>query len=168
MCASPLRGAAGPVRPGRILICLCRRSASDFFFRFFRSYPFVIRAEAALANASTGICLLRLRMERRMKSAVTVSNAAVKELGRKAASRECEFIRLSPLGRGRLASKSGEGARMFKFSSSVPPHPYPLPIGEREEGSRVARIPSPREAVGRVRGGGHFNIVPPPRLISLT
>jgi hypothetical protein len=34
MCASPLRGAAGPVRFGRILICLCRRSASDFcFFR---------------------------------------------------------------------------------------------------------------------------------------
>ena len=142
---------------------------SAFCFRFFLSFVLsVIRAEAALANASTGICLLRLRMERRMKSAVTVSNAAVKELGRKAASRECEFIRLSPLGRGRLASKSGEGARMFKFSSSVPPHPYPLPIGEREEGSRVARIPSPREAVGRVRGGGHFNIVPPPRLISLT
>jgi hypothetical protein len=32
----------------------------------------VIHAEAALANASTGICLLQLRMERRMKPAVTV------------------------------------------------------------------------------------------------
>jgi hypothetical protein len=42
--------------------CVCRRSASDFFFWFFRSYPFVIRAEAALANASTGIGLLQLRM----------------------------------------------------------------------------------------------------------
>src|SRR5436190_5588165 len=98
MCASPLRGAAGPVRPGRILICLCRRSASDFFFRFFRSYPFVIRAEVALANASTGICLLRLRMERRMKSAVTVSNAAVKELGAQSCVARMRVYSLLPVG----------------------------------------------------------------------
>ena len=58
--------------------CVCRRFASDIFFRsFFRSYPSVIRAEAALANASTGICLLRLRMEHRMKSVVTVSKTGV-------------------------------------------------------------------------------------------
>jgi hypothetical protein len=44
------------------------------FFSFFRSYPSVIRAEAALANASTGIGMLRLRMEHRMKSVVTVQN----------------------------------------------------------------------------------------------
>jgi hypothetical protein len=71
MCASPLRGAAVPVRRGRILNCVCRRFASESFLSFFRSYPFVIRAEAALANASTGICLLRLGMEHRMKSVMT-------------------------------------------------------------------------------------------------
>jgi hypothetical protein len=43
-------------------------SPPNLFFRsFFRSCPSVIRAEAALANASTGICVLRLRMEHRMK-----------------------------------------------------------------------------------------------------
>jgi hypothetical protein len=58
------------------------------FFSFFRSYPSVIRAEAALANASTGIGMLRLRMEHRHRrsknavlqtatSVVTVQNSAV-------------------------------------------------------------------------------------------
>jgi hypothetical protein len=46
-------------------------------FSFFRSYPFVIRAEAALANASTGIGLLRLGVEHRMKSVVTVHNSGL-------------------------------------------------------------------------------------------
>jgi hypothetical protein len=53
-----------------------------FFFRFFRSCPFVIRAEAALPNASTGIGLLPLGTERRMKSAVTVQITGVTWLGR--------------------------------------------------------------------------------------
>jgi hypothetical protein len=40
---------------------------SAFRFRYFLSFffPFVIRAEAALANASTGICLLQPGMEHR-------------------------------------------------------------------------------------------------------
>jgi hypothetical protein len=40
---------------------------------FVRSFPFVILAEAALTNASTGIGLLQLRMEHRTKSVVTIS-----------------------------------------------------------------------------------------------
>jgi hypothetical protein len=39
---------------------------------FFRSYPSVIRAKRRVANASTGIGLLQLRMEHRLKSVVTV------------------------------------------------------------------------------------------------
>ena len=47
--------------------CVCRRFASDIFFRSFPFVPFVIRAEAALANASTGICLLQFSMDHRVK-----------------------------------------------------------------------------------------------------
>src|SRR5205809_5101176 len=111
MCASPLRGAAAPVGAAEYELLL-----SAFCFRFF--VLSVIRAEAALANASTGIGLLQLRMERRMKSAVTVHITGVTWLGCKAASRERESISLSPLGRGRLASsasKSGEGVRSSDF-----------------------------------------------------
>ena len=57
--------------------CVCRRFASDAFFRSFPFVPFVIHAEAALANASTGICLLQLSMEHRIKSVVTVQNSGV-------------------------------------------------------------------------------------------
>jgi hypothetical protein len=87
MCASPLRGAAGPVGPAEYelrLSAFCFR----FFLSFFRSCPFVIRAEASFANASTGICLLQPGMEHRLRSVVTVSNAAVNDLGRKDAPRE--------------------------------------------------------------------------------
>jgi hypothetical protein len=56
---------------------------SAFRFRHFLSFsPFVIRAEAALANASTGIGLLQLGMEHRMKSVVTVQNTGLAQLGR--------------------------------------------------------------------------------------
>jgi hypothetical protein len=58
--------------------CVCRRFASESFLSFVPSFfPSVIRAEAALAHASTGIGLLRLRMEHRMKSVVTVQNSGV-------------------------------------------------------------------------------------------
>jgi hypothetical protein len=60
MCASPLRGAAAPVGAAEYELRL-----SAFCFRFFFVLS-VIRAEAALANASTGIGLLQLRMERRV------------------------------------------------------------------------------------------------------
>ena len=50
---------------------------SAFCFRFFRSYPFVIRAEAALATASTGIGLRQPGMEHRVKSVMTVQNSGV-------------------------------------------------------------------------------------------
>ena len=55
MCASRFwrRGRARS-RHGRIL--KLRLSAFRFRIFFFRSCPFVIHAEAALANASTGIC----------------------------------------------------------------------------------------------------------------
>jgi hypothetical protein len=46
-------------------------------FRHFSLFPFVIRAEAALANASTGICLLQLSTEHRIKSVVTISESGV-------------------------------------------------------------------------------------------
>jgi hypothetical protein len=48
-----------------------------FVLSFFRSYPSVIRAKRRFANASTGIGLLQLCMEHRMKSVVTVQNSAV-------------------------------------------------------------------------------------------
>src|SRR5207248_10013009 len=108
-------------------------------FRFFRLTRSSSVPKRRFPNASTGIGLLQLRMERRMKSAVTVSNAAVKELGREDAPRGREFIRLSPLGRGRLASsasKSGEGGRS-SISNSYPVTPTLSPSGR---GSRcVAR-----------------------------
>jgi hypothetical protein len=44
-----------------------RLSAFCFRFSFFRSFPFVIHAEAALASASTGICLLHFSMDHRIK-----------------------------------------------------------------------------------------------------
>jgi hypothetical protein len=78
MCASPLRGAAVPVFGTAEEPCVCRRFASDIFFRSCPFFPSVIRAEAALTNASTGIGLLRLRMEHRMKSVVTVQTSGVK------------------------------------------------------------------------------------------
>jgi hypothetical protein len=58
--------------------CVCRRFASDIFFRsFFRSLPVRHPCQAALASASTGICLLRFSMEHRMKSVVTTFKCAV-------------------------------------------------------------------------------------------
>jgi hypothetical protein len=60
-------------------------SVGVLFRYFFRSFPFgpsVIRAEAALANASTGIGLLPLSMEHRIKSVVTAQNSGVAQLGR--------------------------------------------------------------------------------------
>jgi hypothetical protein len=56
--------------------CVCRRFASDIFFGSF-VFPFVIRAEAALANASTGIGLLPLSIEHRLKSVVTAQSTRV-------------------------------------------------------------------------------------------
>jgi hypothetical protein len=47
------------------------------FLHSFPFVPFVIRAEAALANASTGICLLPRGMEHRVKSVVTVQNSGL-------------------------------------------------------------------------------------------
>jgi hypothetical protein len=49
-------------------------SLPNFFLSFF---PFRHPCEAALANASTGICMLRLSMEHRIKSVVTVQNSGV-------------------------------------------------------------------------------------------
>jgi hypothetical protein len=43
----------------------------------FLSFVAVIRAEATLANASTGICLPQLGMEHRMKSVMTVSESGL-------------------------------------------------------------------------------------------
>jgi hypothetical protein len=74
MCASPLRGAAVADATAEEP-CVCRRFASDFFVRSF--VLTVIRAEAALANASTGIGLLRLGMEHRIKPVVTIQNSGV-------------------------------------------------------------------------------------------
>jgi hypothetical protein len=69
MCASPLGGAAVADATAEYQLRL-----SAFRFRHFRSFVLsVIRAEAALAHASTGICLLPLGMEhrhRRPKDAV--------------------------------------------------------------------------------------------------
>jgi hypothetical protein len=62
--------------------CVCRRFASDIFFGSFPFVPSVIRAEAALANASTGIGLLPFSMEHRIKSVVTAQNSGVAQLGR--------------------------------------------------------------------------------------
>jgi hypothetical protein len=53
------------------------RNFLSFFLSFFPFVPFVIRAEAALADASTGICLQQLGMEHRMKSVVTVQSTGV-------------------------------------------------------------------------------------------
>src|SRR5690242_20844191 len=70
--------AAVPVRRGRRALRL-----SAFRLRLFRSflpvrsYPSVIRAEAALSNASTGIGLRQPGMEHRMKSVVTVQDSGV-------------------------------------------------------------------------------------------
>jgi hypothetical protein len=92
MCASPLGGAAVPVGTAEYSLRL-----SAFRFRLFlsflpvRSCPFVlfvIHAEAALANASTGICPLPLGMEHRMKSVKTISVSGLPSLGRKDAPRE--------------------------------------------------------------------------------
>ena len=62
-CAPP-RWAARPwPAPRHNTDCVCRRFASDISFVLSRSFLFVICAEAALANASTGICLPQPRLE---------------------------------------------------------------------------------------------------------
>ncbi|HET7492653.1 MAG TPA: hypothetical protein VFK01_12320 [Bradyrhizobium sp.] len=81
MCARRCRRGRGRSH-GRLPLRL-----SAFRFRYFLSlvFPFVafvIRAEAALANASTGIGLLPPGMEHRIKSVVTVQNSGVAQLGR--------------------------------------------------------------------------------------
>jgi hypothetical protein len=80
MCALAIQGAAGPVRHGRRALRLSAfrlRIFLSFFSVLFRSFPSVIRAKAVLANASTGICPLQLRMEHRLQSVVTVHSSAV-------------------------------------------------------------------------------------------
>jgi len=55
-------------------LCVCRRFASESF-----SFVLSVRHpwQAALANASTSICLLPLGTEHRIKSVVTVQNCGV-------------------------------------------------------------------------------------------
>jgi hypothetical protein len=69
-CA-PLRAEARPWPMPRQNETL-RLSAFRLRHFSFRSYPFVIHAKVALADASTGICLLQLRTEHRIKSVVTI------------------------------------------------------------------------------------------------
>jgi hypothetical protein len=64
-------------KPRQNTDCVCRRFASESFFRPFPFVPLVIRVEAALANASTGIGLLPRGTEHRIKSVVTVQNSGV-------------------------------------------------------------------------------------------
>jgi hypothetical protein len=66
MCASPRRGVADATANTSLRL-------SAFRLRFFLSFfPSVIRAKRRFANASTGIGLLQLRMEHRMKSVATI------------------------------------------------------------------------------------------------
>src|SRR5690242_8130611 len=108
--AAPSGAAAAPARRGRTRPCVCRRFASDFLslFPFFVS---VIRAKVALANASTGICLLRFCMEHRVKSVVTVHVNDVRWLrALRCVLRTVELNpHLSPLGRGRERSERVRG-----------------------------------------------------------
>jgi hypothetical protein len=105
-----------PVWHGRRRLSLCRRSASDFsFFRSCRpSCPGIavrrtasrcspmpgIHAEAALANAPTGILLLQLRMDHPIKTGGDESEHALvvarmlKRIARTA--RHCERQRSNP------------------------------------------------------------------------
>jgi hypothetical protein len=88
-CAPPLGGAAVADATAEYQLRL-----SAFRFRHFCSFfPFVIRVKAALANASTGICLQPLGMEHRHRrpkdavlrtamSVVTVSVSGLPSLGR--------------------------------------------------------------------------------------
>jgi hypothetical protein len=69
MCASPLRGAAGPVRHGKRALRLSAFRLRSFSFVLTRSSSVLKRR---FANASTGICLLQLRMEHRIKSVMTI------------------------------------------------------------------------------------------------
>src|SRR5262245_51157057 len=61
----------------------------------------------------------------------------IREPGANQTRKPCNALHLSPVGRGRLASgsfsersKSGEGEPLYR--ESFPPHPNPLPAGERE------------------------------------
>jgi hypothetical protein len=76
MCAGAIRGAAVADATAEEP-CVRRRFASESFRSFFPFFSSVIRAEAALANASTGICPLQLRMKHRFTSVVTVHMSAV-------------------------------------------------------------------------------------------
>jgi hypothetical protein len=75
MCALAIQGAAAPVGAAEYEL---RLSAFRLRFSFVLSFlPFVIRAKRRFANASTGIGLLRLRMEHGVQSVVTVHRSAV-------------------------------------------------------------------------------------------
>ena len=63
MCASPLGGAAVADATAEYQLRLSAFRFRHFFVRSFPFVSFVIRAEAALANASTGISLPQPRME---------------------------------------------------------------------------------------------------------
>jgi hypothetical protein len=82
MCASPVRGAAvaDATAEHRLRLSAFRLR---FFFRSF--FPSSV-PKRRFANASTGIGLLRFRMEHRSKSVATVHDRGLPQLGRKDAS----------------------------------------------------------------------------------
>jgi hypothetical protein len=143
---------------------------------FFRSFRFVIRAEAALANASTGICCCSSAWTTGSKyggdeseSGVTVAwNSSDAQTHRE---NEILFSPL-PVGERSRAKRAGEGDRDFDFKLRTP-SPQPSPHrGEGEENASREResipLPPTRAARGGEGLGGTFLVRPPPRLISLT
>src|SRR5262249_3552809 len=131
-------GAPGAAVPAGAATRALRRSA--FRLRIFSSVLSVRHPwQAALANASTGICLLPLATEHRVKSVVTLQNCDVTSLGCADASRERESFPLPPRsgggGRRTLRSQEGGGGG-GGGGEGPPPHPPPPP---RPRGGRGGR-----------------------------
>jgi len=76
-----------------------------FFFRCFRSFRPSSVPKLRFANASTGICLLQLRMERRMKSVATVHVSDCHRLSAEMRSEKATLFS-SPRARGEVASRA--------------------------------------------------------------
>src|SRR5262249_31324667 len=104
-------GAPGAAVPAGAATRALRLSA--FRLRIFSSVLSVRHPwQAALANASTGICLLPLATEHRVKSVVTLQNCDVTSLGCADASRE--RLLTCPCEAGDVGGGCGYGAASIR------------------------------------------------------
>jgi hypothetical protein len=151
MCASRLGGAAGPVRSGKLLHCVCRRSASDSF----RSFRSCLHAETKLAQCFHRHCLRHIGMDHRENSVASESATVACHSSdvEKRIARTRFYSLLSPrAGRGRERSERVRGRGHESEPSGKTPSSQPSPrkrgegVRYRGEGKAEAHCPQSVQA----------------------